>query len=166
LEVVKEMTKKLDVIKERMKAAQNRQKSYVDKRCRPIEFNVGDRVMLKVCPWKRAIRFKKRGKLGPRFIGPFDVTTRVGKIAYKLNLPEELSDIHPTFHVLRKCLADEDTYISYEDIKMDKRLNYAEEPVAILDSKEKRLRNKVIKLVKCNGAIVKILKQRGKTSER
>jgi hypothetical protein len=150
LEVVREMSEKLDVIKERMKTAQNRHKSYADNRRRPIEFNVGDRVMLKVSPWKGVIRFRKRGKLSPRFIGPFDIIARVGKVAYRLNLPEELSDIHPTFHVshLRKCLEDEDTYVSYEDIEVDKCLNYAERPITILDSKEKSLRNKVINMVK------------------
>ncbi|KAI3794847.1 hypothetical protein L1987_37487 [Smallanthus sonchifolius] len=133
-----------------MKAAQDRQKSYADKRRRPIEFNVGDRVMLKVSPWKGIIRFGKRGKLSPRFIGPFRIMARVGEVAYRLELPDELSGIHPTFHVshLRKCLADESAHVPLTDIEVDNNLNYIEEPVAILDRKEKRLRNKVIQLVK------------------
>ncbi|KAI3805399.1 hypothetical protein L1987_27748 [Smallanthus sonchifolius] len=146
LEVVRETSERFDQIKARMKAAQDRQKSYADKRRRPIEFNIGDRVMLKVSPWKGIIRFRKRGKLSPRFVGPFRIMARVGIIAYRLELPDELSGIHPTFHVshLRKCLADESAHVPLTDIEVDNSLNYIEEPVAILDRKEKRLRNKVI----------------------
>ncbi|KAI3725205.1 hypothetical protein L1987_64983 [Smallanthus sonchifolius] len=145
LEVVKETSERFDQIKARMKAAQDRQKSYADRRRRPIEFNVGDRVMLKVSPWKGIIRFRKRGKLSPRFIGPFRIMARVGEVAYRLELPDELSGIHPTFHVshLRKCLADETAHVPLTDIEVDNSLNYIEEPVAILDRKEKRLRNKL-----------------------
>ncbi|KAD4983017.1 hypothetical protein E3N88_19688 [Mikania micrantha] len=133
-----------------MKAAQDRQKSYADKRRRPIEFEVGDQVLLKVSPWKGVIRFRKRGKLSPRFIGPFQIIARVGKVAYRLDLPDELSGIHPTFHVshLRKCLADDVAYVPLNDIEVDEKLNYIEEPVAIIDTKEKQLRNKVIRQVK------------------
>ncbi|KAI3811090.1 hypothetical protein L1987_20806 [Smallanthus sonchifolius] len=99
LEVVRETSERFDQIKARMKAAQDRQKSYADRRRRPIEFDVGDRVMLKVLPWKGIIRFRKRGKLSPRFVGPFRIMARVGEVAYRLELPDELSGIHPTFHV-------------------------------------------------------------------
>ncbi|KAI3775824.1 hypothetical protein L1987_45578 [Smallanthus sonchifolius] len=107
-------------------------------------------ILLKVSPWKGIIRFRKRGKLNPRFIGPFKILARVGKVAYRLELPEELSGIHSTFHVshLRKCLADETSHVPLNDIEVDERLNYVEKPVAILERKEKRLRNKVIKQVK------------------
>ncbi|KAD4384698.1 hypothetical protein E3N88_24866 [Mikania micrantha] len=140
----------LRVIKARMKAAQDRQKSYADKRQRPIEFDVGDRVLLKVSPWKGIIRFRKRGKLSPRYIGPFPIKARVGKVAYRLDLPEELNGIHPTFHVshLRKCLADEQAHVPLDDIEVDDRLNYIEEPVAIVDTKEKQLRNKTVRQVR------------------
>ncbi|KAI3825237.1 hypothetical protein L1987_06718 [Smallanthus sonchifolius] len=146
LEVVRETSERFDQIKARMKAAQDRQKSYADKRRRPIEFDVGDRFMLKVSPWKGIIRFGKRGKLSLRFVGPFRIMARVGEVAYRLELPDELSGIHPTFHVshLRKCLADESAHVPLTNIEVDNNLNYIEEPVAILDKKEKRLRNKII----------------------
>ncbi|XP_035830163.1 uncharacterized protein LOC118479635 [Helianthus annuus] len=106
--------------------------------------------MLKVSPWKGIIRFRKRGKLSPRFIGPFKIVERVGKVAYCLELPEELSGIHSTFHVshLQKCLAEETTRIHYDDIEVDNSLNYAVKPIAILDRKVKSLRNKKINQVK------------------
>ncbi|KAM0061097.1 putative nucleotidyltransferase, Ribonuclease H [Helianthus debilis subsp. tardiflorus] len=150
LDVVKATSEKFDQIKARMKAAQDRQRSYADKHRRPIEFNVGDRVMLKVSPWKGIIRFRKRGKLSPRYIGPFRILARIGEVAYRLELPDELAGIHPTFHVshLRRCLADENAHVPLNDIEVDERLNYMEQPVAILDRKEKRLRSKVIPMVK------------------
>ena len=103
-ELVHQTAEKLKIIRERMLAAQDRQKSYADNNRRPMTFEVGDLVLLKVSPWKGLIRFGKRGKLSPRFIGPFKVLQRVGNQAYKLELPEELNGIHNTFHVcyLRK----------------------------------------------------------------
>ena len=111
---------------------------------------MGDFVLLKVSPWKEIIRFRKRGKLGPRFIGPFRIIARVGKVAYRLELPEELSKIHKTFHIfqLRKCVVDESAVISLDDIQVDGGLNYVERPIAILERKTKRLQNKEVKLVK------------------
>ncbi|GJQ97014.1 putative reverse transcriptase domain-containing protein [Tanacetum coccineum] len=149
-DVVQQTNEKIDQIKERLKMAQDRQKSYADKRRRPIEFQVGDRVMLKVSPWKGVIRFRKRGKLGPRYIGPFRITDRVGKVAYRLQLPEELNSIHNTFHVsqLRKCLVDEAEYVPLADIVVDEKLGYVEEPVEILDTMVKKLRRKEILLFK------------------
>ncbi|XP_076891554.1 uncharacterized protein LOC143543001 [Bidens hawaiensis] len=150
IEVVQETSSKFDQIKARMKAAQDRQKSYADKRRRPIEFNVGDYVMLKVSPWKGIIRFRKRGKLSPRYIGPFKIVKRVGEVAYKLDLPDELEGIHSTFHVshLRKCLADDTSHVPLMDIEVDEQLNYIEQPIKIVDRKEKQLRHKIIPLVK------------------
>ncbi|XP_076950774.1 uncharacterized protein LOC143623849 [Bidens hawaiensis] len=126
LDVVVATTEKLDKIKAFMKAAQDRQNSYADKRRRPIEFQEGDRVMLKISPWKGIIRFCKREKLSPRFIGPFRIMKRVGKVAYRLELPEELKGIHHTFHIshLQKCLADRDAHVPLDDIELDMKLNY------------------------------------------
>ncbi|KAD7477212.1 hypothetical protein E3N88_00348 [Mikania micrantha] len=148
-EVVKATNDKIDQIRVHLKAAQDRQKSYADKRRRPIEFQVGDYVLLKVSPWKGVIRFRKRGKLSPRFVGPFKILARVGEVAYRLELPDELSGIHNTFHVsyLRKCLADETAYVPLEDVEIVDKLNYVEKPVEILDRKVKRLRNKSINQV-------------------
>ncbi|XP_076907333.1 uncharacterized protein LOC143563742 [Bidens hawaiensis] len=150
IEVVKLTSEKLDQIRARLKSAQDRHKSYADKCRRPIEFEVGDLVMLKVSPWKGIIRFRKHGKLNPRYIDPFKIIERIGKVAYRLNLPQELHGIHNTFHVsyLRKCLSDESTYVPLNDIEVDNKLNYIEEPMAILDQKVKKLRNKEIAQVK------------------
>ncbi|XP_021979690.1 uncharacterized protein LOC110875585 [Helianthus annuus] len=140
---------KIDLSRARLKAAQDRQKAYADKRRRPIEFQVGDYVLLKVSPWKGITRFRKRGKLGPRHIGPFKIVARVGKVAYRLELLSTLDGIHNTFPVsqLRKCLADETAFVPLDDIELDKGLNYVERPIAIKDVKVKNLRNKAVRQV-------------------
>ncbi|GJY96417.1 putative reverse transcriptase domain-containing protein [Tanacetum coccineum] len=106
-ELVQETTEKISQIKDRLKVARDRQKSYADKRRKPLEFSVGDYVLLKVSPWKCVIRFGKKGKLAPRFVGPFEIVEKVGPVAYWLDLHEELNGVHDTFHVsnLKKCLA-------------------------------------------------------------
>ncbi|GKF04085.1 putative reverse transcriptase domain-containing protein, partial [Tanacetum coccineum] len=108
-ELVQETTEKIIQIKQRMQVACDRQNSYADLKRKPMEFQVGVKVMLKVSPWKGVVRFGKRGKLNPRYVGPFKVLEKVGSIAYKLELPEELSRVHNTFHVskLKKCYAGE-----------------------------------------------------------
>ncbi|GJV10340.1 hypothetical protein Tco_1351881, partial [Tanacetum coccineum] len=128
----------------------DRQKSYADLKRKPIEFKVGDRVMLKVSPWKGVIRFGKRGKLNPRYVGPFKVLAKVGKVAYRLELPQELSRVHHTFHVsnLKKCYADKPLVMSLEGIHVDDKLQFVEEPVEIIDREIKRLKRSWIPLVK------------------
>ncbi|GJT21806.1 putative reverse transcriptase domain-containing protein, partial [Tanacetum coccineum] len=107
-ELVQETTKKISQIKDRLKAARDYQKSYVVKRRKPLEFSVGDYVLLKVSPWKGVVRFGKKGKLALRFVGPFEIIEKVVPVAYRLDLPEELNSVHDTFYVsnLKKCLAD------------------------------------------------------------
>ncbi|XP_076881238.1 uncharacterized protein LOC143529302 [Bidens hawaiensis] len=133
-----------------MKASQDRQKRYADKQQRPIEFGIFDHVMLKVSPWNGIIRFRKREKLSPRYIGPFMIIDCVGEVAYKVKLPEELEGIHTTFHVshLRKCLADDTTHVPLIDIDVDEQLNYIEKPIEKVDHKEKQFRHKTVSLVK------------------
>ncbi|GKE31008.1 hypothetical protein Tco_1450330 [Tanacetum coccineum] len=113
---------------------------------KPMEFQVRDMVMLKVSPWKGVIRFGKRGKLNPRYIGPFKVLTKVGTFAYRLELPDQLSRIHSTFHVsnLKKCYADEPLAISLNKIQID---YFIEEPVEIMDHKVKQLKQSRIPIV-------------------
>ncbi|GKB77207.1 putative reverse transcriptase domain-containing protein, partial [Tanacetum coccineum] len=108
-EIVQETTEKIIQIKQIIQAARDRQKSYADLKRKPMEFQVGDRVMLKVSPWKGVVHFGKRGKLNPRYVGPFKVLEKVGAVAYKLELPQKLSRVHNTFHLsnLKKCYADE-----------------------------------------------------------
>ncbi|GJR81152.1 putative reverse transcriptase domain-containing protein [Tanacetum coccineum] len=149
-ELIQETTEKIVLIKQRMQAAQDRQKSYADRKRKPMEFEIGDRVMLKVSPWKGVVRFGKRGKLNPRYVGPFRVLAKVGKVAYRLELPQELSRVHHTFHVsnLKKCYADEPLVMPLEGIHVDDKLQFVEEPVEIMEREIKRLKRSRIPLVK------------------
>ncbi|GJS51000.1 hypothetical protein Tco_0624362 [Tanacetum coccineum] len=149
-EIVQETTERIIQVKQRMQAARDRQKSYADLKRKPMEFEVGDKVMLKVSPWKGVVRFGKRGKLNPRFVGPFKVIKRVGDVAYKLELPEELSRVHNTFHVsnLKKCHADEPLAVPLDGLHFDDKLQFVEEPIEITDREVKRLKRSRIPLVK------------------
>ncbi|GJR04932.1 hypothetical protein Tco_0527916, partial [Tanacetum coccineum] len=115
----------------------------------PLEFEVGDRVLLRVSPWKGVVRFGKNGKLAPRYVGPFEILERVGLVAYKLRLPKELSSVHDTFHVsnLKKCLADANLHVPLDEIKVDKTLHFVEEPVEIIDREIKKLKHRKIVFV-------------------
>ncbi|GJS59790.1 putative reverse transcriptase domain-containing protein, partial [Tanacetum coccineum] len=120
-EIIHETIEKIIQIKKRIQAARDRQNSNTDRRRKPLEFQVRDRVMLKVSPWKGVIHFDKRGKLNPRYIGPFKVFAKVGTFAYRLELPTQLSRIHSTFHVfnLKKCSSDEPLVILLDEIQID-----------------------------------------------
>ncbi|GKB95529.1 hypothetical protein Tco_1356499 [Tanacetum coccineum] len=133
-----------------MQAACGQQKSYADLKRKPVEFHAGDRDMLKVSPWKRAVHFGKRGKLNPRYVGPFKVLEKVGFVAYKLELPRELSRVHNTFHVpnLKKCYSDEPLVVLLEGLHVDDKLRFVEEPVEIMDREVKRLKQSRIPIVK------------------
>ncbi|KAD3640118.1 hypothetical protein E3N88_29341 [Mikania micrantha] len=149
-ELVHETTEKIVQIRNRMAAARDRQKSYADKRRKPLEFQVGDKVLLKVSPWKGVIRFGKRGKLNPRYIGPFEILKRIGPVAYQLNLPAELDGVHNVFHVsnLKKCLSDETLIVPLDEIQVDEQLRFVEEPVEIMDREVKQLKQSKIPIVK------------------
>ncbi|GJR54319.1 putative reverse transcriptase domain-containing protein [Tanacetum coccineum] len=150
LEIVHETTEKIIQIKKRIQAARDRLKSYANRRRKPLEFEVGDKVMLKVSPWKGVIRFGKRGKLNPHYIGPFRIIAKVGTLAYRLRLPEQLSRVYSTFHVsnLKKSFVDEPLAIPLDEIQIDDKLHFINEPVEIMDREVKRLKQSCIPIVK------------------
>ncbi|GKB14065.1 putative reverse transcriptase domain-containing protein [Tanacetum coccineum] len=131
-------------------SARDRQRSYANVRRQPLEFQVGDRVMLKVSPRKGVIRFRKRGKLKPRYIGPFKILKRVSPVAYTLELPEELSNVHSTFYVfnLKKCLSEKSLVIPMKELRLDDKLDFVEELIEIMDREVKKLRQSHIPIVK------------------
>ncbi|GJU69732.1 hypothetical protein Tco_1255991 [Tanacetum coccineum] len=148
--MVQETTDKVVLFKERLKAARDRQKSYADNRRKPLEFEVGDQVLLKVLPWKGAIRFGRKGKLASRYVGPFEILERIGLVAYRLRFPQELSSVHDTFHVsnLKKYLMDANLHVPLEEIRVDKTLHFVEEPEEIMDREVKKLKRSRIPIVK------------------
>ncbi|GKF39843.1 hypothetical protein Tco_0119904, partial [Tanacetum coccineum] len=137
-------------IKNRIQAARDRKKSYANVRRKPLEFQVGDKVMLKVSPWKGVIRFGKRGKLNPRYIRPFKIIAKVGTVVYRLELPKQLSRVHSTFHVsnLKKCMTDEPLAIPLDEIQVDDKLHFIKELVEIMDREVKCLKHSRIPIVK------------------
>ena len=149
-EVVYEATKKVRLIRDRLKMAHSRQKSYADNRKRNLEFEVGDWVYLKISPMKGVMRFGKKGKLSPRYVGPYEILKRVGKVAYELKLPIELAPVHPVFHIsmLKKCIGDPVSILPLEGLGVNENLSYEEVPVEILDRQVKKLRNKEVAFVK------------------
>ena len=149
--LIKEAEDRVAEIREKLKATQSRQKSYSDKRRRKLSFEVGDYVYLKVSPIRGTRRFQIQGKFAPRYIGPYRVVKRVGAVAYRIQLPEEKSDIHPVFHVsqLRKCLrVPEQEIVPVKTINLQKDLRYREVPVKILDTNTKRTRNSEVRICK------------------
>ncbi|KAJ0494986.1 putative nucleotidyltransferase, Ribonuclease H [Helianthus annuus] len=148
--LILETTEKVKKVRDNLQTARSRQKSYADLKRKPLDFQVGDRVLLKVSPWKGVIRFGKKGKLAPRYVGPFKIVERIGKVAYRLELPPELGNVHPTFHVsnLKRCLADENLHIPLDEIRVDETLKFVEKPVEIMEREVKWLKRKRIPLVK------------------
>ncbi|XP_075084645.1 uncharacterized protein LOC107812986 isoform X1 [Nicotiana tabacum] len=149
-DLVQEAMDKVQLIRQRLLAAQSRQKSYADKRRRDLVFTIGDKVFLRVSPMKGMMRFGKRGKLSSRFIGPYEILDRVGAVAYRLALPPELSFIHPVFHVsmLRKYISDSSQVIEAPTIPLDEKLSCEEEPMAIVDRQIRKLQSEEIVFVK------------------
>ena len=132
-------TMKILMIRKRIKTAQSRQKAYADRYRRPLEFAEGDKVFLKVSPMKGIVRTGRRNKLYPRYIGPFEILKRVGPLVYRLALPSEIEKIHNVFHVsqLRKYVPDPSHVLNYSPLQIQEYLSYTEEPIQILDRKEK-----------------------------
>ena len=149
-ELVQITLDKIQIVRDRLKIAKDRQKSYADKRCRDLQFKVGNRVFLKVSPWKGVLRFGRRGKLRPKYIGPYEIIARVGPVAYRLDFPPELSKVHNVFHVsmLRKYIPDPSHVLRDQPVELKDNLTYKEQPIQIVDHREQILRNKVIPLVK------------------
>ncbi|KAD2392809.1 hypothetical protein E3N88_39786 [Mikania micrantha] len=133
-----------------MAATRDRQKSYADKCRNPLEFQVGNKFLLKVSPWKGVIRFVKRGKLNPQYIGPFEIVKRIGQVTYQLNLPTKLDGVHNVFHLSnrKKCLSDETLVIPLDEIQVDEQLRFVEEPVEIMNHKVKQLKQNRIPIVR------------------
>ncbi|GJY46455.1 hypothetical protein Tco_0435518 [Tanacetum coccineum] len=156
-ELVQETTDKVVLIKEKLKAARDRQKSYANNRHKPLEFKVEDWVMLKVSPCKGVVSFgkkgkftlRKKGKLAMRYVGLFEILKRIGLVAYRLRLPEELNSVYDTFHVsnLKKYLANANLHVPLNEIKVDKTLCFVEEPVEIMDREIRKLKHRKIVLV-------------------
>ena len=149
-ELVQITSEKVKVVRDNLKIARDRKKSYADNRRRNLQFEIGDRVFLNISPWKGVLRFRKRGKLSPRYIGPYEIVSKVRPVAYKLKLPPELSRIHDTFHVsmLRKYIPDPSHVLREQPVQIKDNLTYEETPGQIVDRKEQVLRSKIIHLVK------------------
>ncbi|GJW33262.1 putative reverse transcriptase domain-containing protein [Tanacetum coccineum] len=150
LEIVQKKTEKVIQIKQRTQATRDQQKSYTDLKRKSMEFQVGDRVMLKVSPWKGVVHFGKQGKLNPRYVGPFKVLEKVGFVAHKLGFPQGLSKVHNTFHVsnLKRCYSDEPLAVPLEGLHIDDKLRFVEEPVEIIDQEVKWLKQSRILIVR------------------
>ncbi|KAA3473474.1 Retrotransposable element Tf2 [Gossypium australe] len=150
VDLIKDLEQKVKVIRDSLKAASNCQKSYVDLKRKDIEFEIGDKVFLKVSPWKKVLRFGRKGKLSLRFIGPYVIIECVGSVAYKLRLPSELEKIHNVFHVsmLRRYRSNPSHVVAPSETEIRSDMTYEEEPISILAREVKELRNKKIPLVK------------------
>src|SRR4051812_15938746 len=154
-DVLKEVEEQVKLIRERLKTAQSRQKSYADPKRREVTFPVGDFVYLRVTPLKGMRRFHVKGKLAPRYIGPFEVIARRGQVAYQLRLPAELSDVHDVYHVsqLRKCLEVPDKpdvfkNIDHRTVDINQDLTYRKTPFRILEEATRVTRKRAIKFHK------------------
>ena len=152
-DMIRETSEKVDLIRKRMKTSQDRQKSYADKRRTDLEFSVGDLVFVKISPLKNVVRFGKSGKLAPRFVGPFSILERIGRLAYRVDLPEKMAGVHNVFHVshLRKCVHDSSVVVEpsqLEEVDVTPEVARRREPIRILDYRTKQLKNKTVKLVR------------------
>ncbi|XP_021743984.1 uncharacterized protein LOC110710028 [Chenopodium quinoa] len=159
-EMIEDIVKQVKLIQEKIKAAQDRQKSYVDLKRREEEYEVGEKVLLKISPMKGVMRFGKKGKLSQKYIGKYEISQGVEKVAHKLDLPSELERVHNVFHVskIQKYIPDVTHVLQLETIDMDENFTYEERPIKIIDSKVRSTRNKDV-------IIVKVLWSNKKTEE-
>ena len=148
-EIVVQSAEQVKMVRERLRIAQERQKHWADNRRRPLEFAVGDRVFLKVSPFHGVHRFGVKGKLSPKYIGPFEITERIGEVSYRLQLPDSIEGVHDVFHVsqLRRYLSDPSHVIDQAELHLEPDLTFVEQPVKIVDQRSKSLRNQSIPLV-------------------
>ena len=149
-DMLRDTSEKVSLIRQRLLMAQSRKKSYVDMRRRPLEFEVGDHVFLKVMPMRRVVRFDKRGKLSPRFIGPFEILEMVGTVAYRLDLLPSMSSVHEVFHVsmIRRYTPDPTHVVDWGEIEVHMDETFEEGPVCIVDSRDQVFRRKTVRLVR------------------
>ena len=149
-DILLEAEENIKMVRENLKIAQSRQRSYADTRRRELSFEVGDFVYLKVSPMRSVKRFNMKGKLAPRYVGLFKVLERRGEVAYQLELPESLTCVHDVFHVsqLKKCLRVPEEQIPLEELSVKGDLTYEEYPVRILETAERVTRSRVIRMCK------------------
>ena len=150
LDLIRDTFEKVSLIQQRLLMAQSQQKSYADIRRQPLEFEVGDHVFLKVMPKRGVVRFRKHGKLLPRFIGPFEILERVGTVAYRLALPPSMSGVHEVFHVsmLRRYTPDPAHVVDWGEIEVDIDGTFEEGPVCIMDNRDQVFQCKTVRIVK------------------
>jgi hypothetical protein len=149
-DLVVEAEDKVKVIQANLKTVQSRQKSYADRRRKPLQFQIGDFVHLQISPTKGVQRFGIKGKLAPRYVGPFEILKVCGPVAYKLRLPSQMAAIHDVFHVsqLKKCIKVPTEIVETCAIEIEPNLSYTKRPIQILDTKERVTRRKKIKMYK------------------
>jgi hypothetical protein len=149
-DLVVEAEDKVKIIQANLKIAQSRQKSYADQRSKPLQFQVGDFVYLRVSPTNGVQRFSIKGKLAPRYVGPFEIFKIYGPVAYRIRLPSQLAAIHDVFHIsqLKKCIKVPTEIVETRAIEIEPDLSYTEQPIQILDTKERVTRRKKIKMYK------------------
>ncbi|XP_073273249.1 uncharacterized protein [Primulina huaijiensis] len=149
-DLIKQTTELVVKIRDRIKTAQSRQKSYADKHQRELEFAVGDHVFVKVAPLKGDMRFDKKGKLSPRFIGPFEILEKIKTLAYRVALPPMLARVHNVFYILmlRNYMSNPSHVLNNEPLQLTPNMTYEERPIQILAMQEGRLRNKIIPMIK------------------
>ena len=144
-DVIQEAEEKVKIVREHLKAAQSRQKAYYDKKHRGVAFQIGDLAYLRVSPLRGTHRFGIKGKLAPRFIGPFGILETRGPLAFRLELPESLSMVHDVFHVsqLKQCFKQLEHAVVLRAIQLSADLSYPEQPIRVLVTSERKMRNKL-----------------------